>query len=264
MVHLFVYLLMKSNHEPAIWRGQKVEKGQLITGLNSLNFDTGISIQTLRTCLKRLEKSGEINTQTTNKYTIVTICNYASYQDSQQTKNTLSNKQLTNNQQTTNKQLTTNKNKENKENDNNEKEVRVINYPFASANFIHHWLMWKEYKKKEHRFNFKSEISEQSALNDLNKKSDGNEEFAIEIIKHSMSCGYKGLFLPNDKKTSNNSQPQQPKKQDNLTTLKNNYEGAIKLLFPNGEPDEPTFDITMPGEGNAPRLLIKGNNATGS
>ena len=78
MVHLFIYLLMKSNHELAVWRGQKVEKGQLITGLNSLNFDTGISIQTLRTCLKRLEKSGEINIQTTNKYTIVTICNYAS------------------------------------------------------------------------------------------------------------------------------------------------------------------------------------------
>ena len=184
-------------------------------------------------------------------------------QDSQQTTNTLSNKQLTSNQQTTNKQLTTNKNKENKENDNNEKEVRVINYPFESENFMHYWSMWKEYKKKEHRFNFKTAISEQMALNSLKKKSGNNEESAIEIIEHSISCGYKGLFLLNDKKQNNNLPPL-PKKQDNLTTLKTNYEGALKILFPNGEPPEPTFDITMPGEGNAPRLLVKGNNEAGS
>ena len=122
MVHSFIYLLMKSNHEPATWRGQYIEKGQLITGLNSLNFDTGISIQTLRTCLKRLEKSGEINTQTTNKYTIVTICNYASYQDSQQTTNTLSNKQLTSKQQATN-------NKQEYKNDKNEKKQRIFIAP---------------------------------------------------------------------------------------------------------------------------------------
>ena len=81
--------------------------------------------------------------------------------------------------------------------------------------------------KKEHRFNFKTAISEQMALNSLKKKSGNNEESAIEIIEHSISCGYKGLFLLNDKKQNNNLPPL-PKKQDNLTTLKTNYEGALK------------------------------------
>ncbi len=102
MVHLFIYLLLNANSEDGEWRGIKVKRGQIITGLNSLNEKTKISIQTLRTCLMRLEKTGEINTQITNKYRIITICNYELYQDRQQATNKQSNKQLTSNQQTTN------------------------------------------------------------------------------------------------------------------------------------------------------------------
>jgi hypothetical protein len=102
MVHLFIYLLLNANSEDGEWRGIEVKRGQIITGLNSLNEKTKISIQTLRTCLTRLEKTGEINTQTTNQYRIITICNYELYQDKQQATNKRSNKQLTSDQQATN------------------------------------------------------------------------------------------------------------------------------------------------------------------
>lgn len=102
MVHLYIYLLLCANNEDDEWRGINVKRGQLITGLNSLNKATGISFQTLRTCLKRLEKTKEINIQSTNKYSIITICNYDEYQTKQKATNKLPNKQLTNNQQTTN------------------------------------------------------------------------------------------------------------------------------------------------------------------
>lgn len=112
MFHLFSHLIINANHKDGSWRGIEVKRGQLITGLNALNIQTGIPIQTLRTCLSRLENSGEINKQSTNKYTIITICNYDTYNSDQQTE--FSN--LTNDQQTTNKQSTTNKNvKNNKE-----------------------------------------------------------------------------------------------------------------------------------------------------
>ena len=75
--------------------------------------------------MKRLENTGEINIQTTNKYRIITVCNYESYQDNQQASNNQTNKQLTSNQQATNKQLTTNKNEKNKKNDNNEKNIYI-------------------------------------------------------------------------------------------------------------------------------------------
>ena len=102
MVHLFIYLLLNANHEDGKWRGIDIKRGQLLTGLHTLNEHTKISIQKLRTCLSKLEKTGEINKQTTNKYSIITIINYDSYQGCQQTTNNQPNKQLTNNQQTTN------------------------------------------------------------------------------------------------------------------------------------------------------------------
>jgi hypothetical protein len=122
MVHLFIYLLINANHETGNWRGIEIKRGQILTGLNSLHEKTKISIQTLRTCLKRLEETKEINTQITNKYRIITICNYESYQGIENDTNKQPNKQLTSNQQATNKQLTTNKkNKEEKELKNDKK-----------------------------------------------------------------------------------------------------------------------------------------------
>jgi hypothetical protein len=102
MVHLFIYLLISANNKDGEWRGVIVKRGQILTGLNSLHQHTKISYQTLRTCLKRLEKTKEINIQSTNQYSIITICNYDNYQDKQQTTNKRNNKQLTSDQQTTN------------------------------------------------------------------------------------------------------------------------------------------------------------------
>ena len=116
MVHIFIFLLVNANHKDNLWRGIEIKRGQILTGLKSLNEKTGISIQTLRTCLKRLEKTQEINIQSTNKYSIITICNYDSYQDEINNSNKQLNKQLTRNQQTTKKQLTTNNNDKNDKN----------------------------------------------------------------------------------------------------------------------------------------------------
>lgn len=111
-VHLFMYLLLKANHTQGTWQGNTINKGQFITSYGKISSDTGISIQTIRTLLKKFEKTNEINTQTTNKFTLITICKYDTYQSEEMP----TNKQLTSNQQSTNKQLTTNKNnKEEKE-----------------------------------------------------------------------------------------------------------------------------------------------------
>lgn len=112
-VHLFMYLVLKANHKDGQWQGIDIKKGQFVTSFGKISADTGISLQTIRTLLKKFEKSNEINIQTTNKYSVVTICKYECYQKENET----TNKQVTNKQQTTNNQLTTNKNdkKEKKE-----------------------------------------------------------------------------------------------------------------------------------------------------
>jgi DNA-binding transcriptional MerR regulator len=111
-VHLFLYLVLKANHKDSFWQGHEVKRGQFITSFGKISTDTNISLQTIRTLLKKFENTNEINIQTTNKFTTITICKYDSYQ----TENEETNTQLTNKQQTTNNQLTTNKNdKNNKE-----------------------------------------------------------------------------------------------------------------------------------------------------
>jgi uncharacterized phage protein (TIGR02220 family) len=112
MVHLFIHCLIKSNFKEGNFQGIEVEKGSFITSLKHLSDETNISIQTIRTCLKKLQLTKEIDVKSTNKLTKITICKYDSYQFESDE----ANKQLTNNQQTTNKQLTTiEERKENKE-----------------------------------------------------------------------------------------------------------------------------------------------------
>lgn len=70
----------------------------------------------------------------------------------------------------------------------------IIVLPFNSENFVNYWKMWKDYKKKQFNFKFKTPQSEQAALKDLVKLSDGYEDEAIKIIEQSLAKGWKGLF----------------------------------------------------------------------
>lgn len=111
MVSLFFHLLSMASKKDTRFRGCDIKRGQVVVGRKMLSEKTGISEQTVRTCLSRLERTGEISRKSTNKFTIITICNYNSYQPNFGE----SNQQSTNNQPTTNQQLTTlidNKNKE--------------------------------------------------------------------------------------------------------------------------------------------------------
>ncbi len=66
--------------------------------------------------------------------------------------------------------------------------------PWQSAVFEEAWLLWKKYKKEQHKFTFKSETSEQGALSDLAKISKNDEATAIQIINQSIAKGWNGLF----------------------------------------------------------------------
>lgn len=80
---------------------------------------------------------------------------------------------------------------------------KPIEFPFDSENFLLHWNIWKYYKKVEHKFKYKSSLSEQASLNKLNKLADNDEETAIEIIIESISNSWKGFFkLDNNGKTN--------------------------------------------------------------
>jgi len=80
MVQVFLYLVLAANHEDGRWQGVEVKRGQLITGRKTLSEKTGISEKAIRTCLNKLELTGEITKKTASKFSIITICKYNEYQ----------------------------------------------------------------------------------------------------------------------------------------------------------------------------------------
>lgn len=116
----FLHLLIVANHKDNYVYGNKVLRGQYLTSYDRLAKEVGITPMELRGALAKLESTGEINKQTTNKYTIITICNYDSYQCDNTTEEQTINKQTPNNYQSNNNQLPTNKNDNNDKNNKNE------------------------------------------------------------------------------------------------------------------------------------------------
>ena len=183
MVHLFIYLLINANHQDGEWRGVMIKRGQILTGLNSLNQSTKISIQTLRTCLKRLEKTREINIQVTNKYSIITICKYDDYQMDQQATNKQPNKQLTFNQQATN----------NKQEEKEEKELKNnIKFDFKSSllklgideKIVIDWLIVRKAKKASNT---------ETSFNKIKREIEKSKISANECIRIAVEKNWQGF-----------------------------------------------------------------------
>jgi hypothetical protein len=78
------------------------------------------------------------------------------------------------------------------------KESIEIVFPFVSENFKKMWNNWILFKKQQHNFTYKSSMSEQGALKDLSKISDGNEQMAIDLIENAISKGWKGIYKPDN------------------------------------------------------------------
>lgn len=122
---ILVSLLLMANHEQKEWewrgRPYKCKAGEFITSLDKIKRKAGkgVSIQNIRTALKKFSEKYEFLTIETTKIqedgTKIIISNWASYQNEI---NKGINKGITKRQHTPNKELTTNKNDKN---ENNEK-----------------------------------------------------------------------------------------------------------------------------------------------
>jgi len=74
----------------------------------------------------------------------------------------------------------------------------LVVLPFESDEFRDAWNEWKEYKRTDHRFKYKTAQSEQRALMKLqNEYTDQNE--AIDAIHRAIANGWKGLVFKQSK-----------------------------------------------------------------
>jgi len=160
---LFIHCFMIANYYDNRHRGILIKRGSFITSIEKLSKETGLSIQSIRTSLKKLVSTNELTNKSTSSFTIITICNYDTYQSSKNETNKQINKQTnkraTNEQQTTNKRLTNEQQQSNKEkeenkeknnNNNNKKNIKKIINNSAYPEII-------EYLNDKTQSNFKAQ-----------------------------------------------------------------------------------------------------------
>ncbi len=80
VTRLFIHLLLKAGRETTRWQGHELPRGSFVTSLTTLSLETGLSVKAVRTALYHLTSSGDITIQATNRFRIVTLCNYDFYQ----------------------------------------------------------------------------------------------------------------------------------------------------------------------------------------
>ena len=80
MVCVWVHLLLLANWEDVKWKGITIPRGSFITSYKQLAEETGLTEKQVRRCIEGMQRTGEVAKKRANKYSIITICNYESYQ----------------------------------------------------------------------------------------------------------------------------------------------------------------------------------------
>lgn len=179
VLSLWIHILMEANHTDKKWQGVIIKRGSFITGLNVLSTDTGLSVQQVRTALKKLESTNNITSKSTNKYRIITVLDYNDYQND----NKQPNKQITNKQQTNNKQITATK--ELKELKELKKDKKHYENSELNELFIDFLKLRKRLKA----------VNSERAINTLKTKlSKLTDKQKIDCINESIMNSWKGIF----------------------------------------------------------------------
>ena len=113
---ILITLLLMANHAEKEWewQGQKyvAKPGQFVTSLPKIveACGNGISIKNVRTALKRFEKYGFLADKSTNKNRLITINNWAFYQDKPDGHGRQTGSQVADNRQATGRRVAANNN----------------------------------------------------------------------------------------------------------------------------------------------------------
>lgn len=171
---IFLDLLLDVNYVEKKWRWITVKPGEIITSIDNLSKNTGLSNMQVRTVLKKLKLTNEITIKTSNNFTLVKVNNWDSYQWN----NIQDNKPITNEQQTDNNQITTTKErKEYKKEKNNINNKPTKIKIFEADSFF--------YKLAKDFLDFHLNTKTPSVLYQVNNKWENDiiQEWAEEVRK---------------------------------------------------------------------------------
>lgn len=146
---VFFHFLFTASFRDMPWQDRVIQRGQLVTSYGRLAEDLGFTIQQVRTAIKKLKSTGEITSETTNKYTIITVVNWDNYQSTDTDTTFESTQCATNEQQSNNNQITINQ--QHRKNVKNVKEEKNIcatrKLPDGFSDWESYWAHVAELKK---------------------------------------------------------------------------------------------------------------------
>lgn len=132
---VFVHLLLNANIKANDFENAKIKRGELATSYDKIANTLKLTNQQVRTAISHLKSTGEITITRYSKFIVISIVNYAQYQDKPTVKSTI-NQQSLNNQSTFNQQqLKNNKNikKEKKEDALSGDDDFKIDFPLSKS-----------------------------------------------------------------------------------------------------------------------------------
>ena len=80
MAHVFIFIILHCKRHDGFVGEIELKRGQALLSVKAIVEGTGVSTKKVRTILSRLKKSEELSLKTTNKFSIITVCNYDKYQ----------------------------------------------------------------------------------------------------------------------------------------------------------------------------------------
>lgn len=189
---LFIDLLLDANFEDSKVGFEIIKRGQCLTSLKRMHERTGLTTKQIRTSLDKLQKSGEIGKQTTNKYSIITIKNYDDYQNM--------DKQTANKRQTKGNIKEYKEYKEEKEINNKESISNDIQKKYFESLKVN--TLFNEFL--EQRKKLKAVNSERAINTLINKLNNYDENTQIKMLENSIVNSWKGIFEIKETKRKDN------------------------------------------------------------
>lgn len=104
---VFIHILLNANVESRDFMDTTIHRGEMATSYARIGDSLGLTIQQVRTAISHLKSTEEITVKQQSKFLIISVLNYAKYQDRLTDNQQAINSQLTVNQQSVNSQSTT-------------------------------------------------------------------------------------------------------------------------------------------------------------
>ena len=183
---VWMYLLLNATHAeyPALFKGEKIilQPGQLITGRKSIASILSVNESKVRRILDAFENDQQIDRQSSNQNTLISLKNWDKYQIFDQQ----SDQPSTNERPTSDQPSTTNKKNKNVKNEKNEINTYSDNPELNTA--ILEFIKFRKSIKKPMTDN-----AVKLMLGKLNKLSSNVSE-QVEIINQSIVGGWTGIY----------------------------------------------------------------------